>query len=480
MLSDSKSFLNDFDFIIIGSGISGLVTSLILAKEGKKVAIFEKDKDIAPLIRPYKRKGILIGPGLHVSGWMDKGEVVEKFLSYLNVIDGVEIKLSEQGYGVVNVNGKEYYIPKGYDAIEKSLCSYFPESKSAIQNYFASIKECVSQDFYFNHSLPPTKGFNSTISEYVNFSVTDFFKKNNAPKELIDLINFMSYILVGSRTDEMCFMMHAFVMSGFYESPGYFSTEGISNMLLNFKKELEKLNVKIFLNSEIEEILINEKEKKAVGVKTSKGEEYFSSNVIASFHPKLLLKLVKKNIFRPIFIKRLKEAENTCGFYVSYYKINEEIKLDVNNIVCYDNKDDLLMGMILNEEKKQRVLSVFLPNEGSYPEEKIERDGLAKIKLRVIEDNIYKLYPNLKGNIELLDFLKPWSFERYTNTMDGSAYGIKQKLDSIGFQHKVPIRNLYLVGQSIYPGFLGSLISAFSLGFEVLENDNFWKKVISI
>jgi all-trans-retinol 13,14-reductase len=80
-LLNHQSILNRraHDAIIIGSGISGLTMALILAKQGKKVAVFERDREIAPLIRPYFRKGCECSPGLHISGWMDEGEVIASF-----------------------------------------------------------------------------------------------------------------------------------------------------------------------------------------------------------------------------------------------------------------------------------------------------------------------------------------------------------------------------------------------------------------
>lgn len=63
---DHQSQLNQYEVIVIGAGISGLTTALIFAKEGRKVALFERDTDIAPLIRPYKRKGSEFSPGLHI------------------------------------------------------------------------------------------------------------------------------------------------------------------------------------------------------------------------------------------------------------------------------------------------------------------------------------------------------------------------------------------------------------------------------
>lgn len=481
MLFVDQSYLEKFDYIVVGAGISGLTTALILAKEGKKVAIFERNSDIAPLLRPYKRKGVSISPGLHVCGWMGKGEIVEKFLNYLNVSDGVEKVLSENGYGTVIVNNKIYNIPRGYEAIKEALCFYFPDYRQTIINYLDLIKECVDQIFYFNHSLPPLKNLHTSFIDASNSSFRVYLQKHNAPEELIELLDAMSYLLVGSRGNELPFLMHSFVIGGFFQSPGFFPFNGITRMLDNFKRELSKYGVKIFLNKEIKKVLVDEK-KQAIGVETVDGKKYSSSNVIVTFNPKLLVSMLDKGVLRPIFIKRLEDAQNTFGFYVAYYKVKRELKITSKSIVFYDGHRDLLIGLILNENSNCYVLSAFMPeNETNFSYEKFseeQKKELAMKKLQLIEDTIYNILPEIKNDLELISFLKPWSFEKYTKTVNGSAYGTKQSVDYIGFQHKIPVKNLYLVGQSIYPGFLGAMISAFSLCLEILESNSFWAKVV--
>ncbi|HEX2953260.1 MAG TPA: FAD/NAD(P)-binding protein, partial [Bacillota bacterium] len=113
-----QSSVKQYDAIVVGSGISGLTISLILAKQGKKVALFEKDGDIAPLIRPYQRKGCECSPGLHFSGWMDDDDVIASFLRYLHISDGVEKVLYEKNFLNIYVGSNHYRFPRGFENVE--------------------------------------------------------------------------------------------------------------------------------------------------------------------------------------------------------------------------------------------------------------------------------------------------------------------------------------------------------------------------
>lgn len=475
----NQSQLGNYDAIVIGSGISGLTISLILAKEGKKVALFERDQEIAPLIRPYKRKGCECIPGFHITGWIDDGEVLAAFFKYLNISDGVERELYETGFGDIVVGLNKYHIPRGFDNVEKSLLSYFPENTQAVRNYMRLIKEINEQSFYFNHQLTPNLKSNREFISSDNCTLAERLKQFDASQELIDLLGTFTNFLIGSKADEIPFVMHAFVAGGFYRSPGIFTINGLNRLLANFKRELARFGVDLFTNSEVDEILIGN-DKKVTGVKTLDGNQYFSSTIIASFNPKLLKEKVKQDILRPVYRRRLDEAENTFGMYVAFYKIEGDKDIEIDKLVYYNESLDVNLGTASNISGENKVFCVFLAdNDKNTPLDIPERKKRAEEKLALLESIVYNEIPGLQGNMILLDFVKPWSFERYTKTINGSAYGIKQTINSIGFQHRVPVNGLYLVGQAIYPGFLGSMLSSFSLACELLDADEFWPRVIN-
>lgn len=476
---DNQSLLDKYDAIVIGSGISGLTTALILAKEGKKIALLERDQDIAPLIRPYKRKGCEFSPGLHISGWMDEGETLDLFFKYLNISDGIEKKLHQNGVCDIIIGSNKYHIPRGFDNVERNLLSYFPDDAEAIGNYIRSVKAENEKSFYFNHKLTPKTNSQHQFKGSSNLTLESFLKQYHASADLIDLLGMMNYFLIGSKAEEVPFDIHAFVVGGFYRSPGLFTVNGINRILSNFKRELARFGVDLFFNSEVDEILIGDN-RNVIGVKVRNGGQYFSSTVIASFNPKLLTKKVKLSKLRPAYRQRLNEAENTFGLYVAFYETKDCQDMEIDNFIYYNDSLDITLAATTNCSGENKVFCVFLmDNEKIIPTDIQERAKQAKEKLAILEKIFFdEQIPGLKGKTVLLDYLKPWSFERYTKTINGSAYGVKQTINSFGFQHRVPIKGLYLVGQAIYPGFLGSMLSGFNLAFEFLEPDSFWPGVI--
>jgi all-trans-retinol 13,14-reductase len=474
----NQGSLEQYDTIVVGSGVSGLTMALILAREGQKVALLERDCDIAPLIRPYQRSGIEFSPGLHTIGWLDDGEVVAALLEYLGLADGVERAVSESGFGNMYIGPATYRFPRGFANVEKSLTAYFPESVVAVRNYMRMIKEVNDQTLYFNSQLVSQTKYKHQFDDLDNTTLRDCLRKYDAAPQLLELLGTFNYILMGSRADEVPFTVHAFLAGGYFSSPGFITVKGIKRLLANFKRELARYGVKLFTNSEVLEILTDH-HRNATGVRTGNGQ-YWAPAIISSFHPKLLNQLVNETSFRPIYRRRLNDAEDTFGLYVAFYKIEHYQELQIENFVYTDAQTGIALGATLNYSEATGVLAVFLADQDcQLPADQETRKKRAQERLEILEKILYDKSPDLRDKLVLLDYLKPWSFERYTKTFNGSAYSIKQTINSLGFQHRTPLRGLYLVGQAIYPGFLGSLISSFSLASQLLAVDNFWARVIN-
>jgi len=55
-----------WDSIVIGGGISGLLMALALSKNGKKVLLLEKEKQVGGICRSYEVGGYMVDTGPHI------------------------------------------------------------------------------------------------------------------------------------------------------------------------------------------------------------------------------------------------------------------------------------------------------------------------------------------------------------------------------------------------------------------------------
>ncbi len=74
------------DVIVIGSGISGLLTALALSREGKKVLILEKEDYIGGVCRSYEVDGYRVDTGPHAITRLKNGPLRVLMDKYFNVV----------------------------------------------------------------------------------------------------------------------------------------------------------------------------------------------------------------------------------------------------------------------------------------------------------------------------------------------------------------------------------------------------------
>jgi all-trans-retinol 13,14-reductase len=75
-----------YDSVIIGAGVSGLLTALALSKEGKKVLVIEKEHYIGGVCRTYDYDGYKIDTGPHIITRLDTGPLRVLMDKYFDLI----------------------------------------------------------------------------------------------------------------------------------------------------------------------------------------------------------------------------------------------------------------------------------------------------------------------------------------------------------------------------------------------------------
>ena len=119
-----------------------------------------------------------------------------------------------------------------------------------------------------------------------------------------------------------------------------------------------------------------------------------------------------------------------------------------------------------------------------YKESKNDKYKAAKNKItQKTLNHIKQVYPDCHDAIEVVDTYSPMTFQRYTMTKNGSAYGIKKTarhfLEGM-FHPATKVRNLFLTGQSIgFNGIHGSIVSSVNLCQVLLGKEYLTDKIVT-
>ena len=124
--------MQQYDTIIIGSGIGGLVCGNVLSLEGLKVCVLEKNKYIGGCLQTFVRDKVIFDSGVHYIGGLDKGQNLYQIFKYLGIMDKLRLeKMDDDAFDkiIIDSDSKEYPFAQGYENFINKLSDEFPDEK---------------------------------------------------------------------------------------------------------------------------------------------------------------------------------------------------------------------------------------------------------------------------------------------------------------------------------------------------------------
>ena len=131
-----------YDVVILGSGMGGLSCGYILAKEGYKVCILEKNRQLGGSLQIFSRDKVLFDTGIHYIGGLSEGQNLNSYFKYLGLMDKIKLKqMDMDGFDHITFRGDPvvYKHAQGYDNFIRVLSEQFPEEKENLVNQKISI-----------------------------------------------------------------------------------------------------------------------------------------------------------------------------------------------------------------------------------------------------------------------------------------------------------------------------------------------------
>lgn len=499
-----------YDVVIIGSGLGGLVSANILAKEGYSVCVLEKNNQYGGNLQTFVREKTIFDTGVHYIGGLSKGQNLYQYFKYLNIIDDLNLKkLDEDGFDIVTFDNddNEYKYAQGYDNFIRNLLVQFPEEKIAISSYCEKLKEvCEKFPLYrLRHGKPYFENsdiFSLKAKAYIN-SLTN----NTKLRAVLAGTNFL-YAGDGERSP---FYVHALTVNSYIES-AYRCINGGSQISKILIRRLKENGGDIFKRHEA--IKFGFKNKKISSVFTKNGKEIKGDLFISNIEPKLTLKLVGEDKFRKAYYKRIMNIESViAGFslYIvlkpnsfkyqnkNYYHIKDHHKIwDVQKYTEKSWPEGYMASMGINKKTDEWGDSLTVMTYMKYDEvepwantfntvaNKNDRgQSYKEFKAEKAEKLIMELekkFPNIRDCIQEIHTSTPLSYRDYIGSNRGSIYGYVKDADNplrSFISPRTKIKNLLLTGQSLnMHGILGVTIGAVLTCSEVIGMDILLNKIL--
>jgi phytoene desaturase len=259
----------------------------------------------------------------------------------------------------------------------------------------------------------------------------------------------------------------------------HYAKGGTGEIVAGFGRLLDELGVKVHLNTEIEEILINDK--RATGVRLADGAVHNADIVVSNADVGwTYLNMIPKQHRRVNSDRWVKSKKYSMSLFVIYFgtkkRYNTGTPLAHHNIILSERYKGLLRE-IFDEQELPEDFSLYLhmptmtdpsmaPDgcETFYvlapvPNLNANIDWTTKAKpyrdaiMQFLEDNYL---PDLQQNIVAEHFIDPLHFQDTLNSYLGSAFSVEPTLlQSAWFRphnRSEDFENLYFVGAGTHPG----------------------------
>ena len=181
------SNLKDKHIIIVGSGLGGLSCGYILAKNGYKVTILEKNAQFGGCLQTFTRDGVKFETGMHYIGSMEENQALYDFFNYLSLVPDVKINsLDKTAYDVISIAGKHFHFANGKENFIESLALQFPEEHRNLQKYCRIIGDVANNSPLYSLRSPGSATLLNP--EYIKKSASEFIESITGNKLLREVL----------------------------------------------------------------------------------------------------------------------------------------------------------------------------------------------------------------------------------------------------------------------------------------------------
>ncbi len=477
----------NFDAIIIGSGIGGLVTASQLAAKGAKVLVLEKYIIPGGSGGSFKRKGYTFDVGASmIFGFGEKG--------YTNLLTRALKDVNEKCETIPDPVQLEYHLPnnfsisvdKEYEEFIRKLSDRFPKEKKGIRKFYgtcAKVFNCLDSMPLLSIEDPSylfKVFFKAPLSclglaRWLPINAGDVARKFIKDPELLKFIDIECFCWSVMPALKTPMINAGMVFTDRHAGGINYPKGGVGKIAEKLVSGIEGLGSKIRYKANVTEILL--KNEKAIGVKLSNGEEIYSNIIVSNstrwdtFGLNNNKGLINKK-YVPKSEYKWSETYKPSPSFVSIH-LGVDKKLISRNFNCHhiivENWDELenekgvifisiptLLDASLAPEDKH-IIHAFTPSSINEWENLSRKEYLLKKEnyfLFLIE-KISKIIPNLDQNIDHKEVGTPKTHRKFLGRFQGS-YGPIPNKKLLGLLpmpfNTTNIKNLYCVGDSCFPG----------------------------
>ena len=499
----------EYDDLVIGSGMAGLTVASLLAKAGRRVAVLEAHDTPGGYAHTFKMGQFRFCAQVHYIFGCGEGEPINLLLSRLGLEDEVRFhRLDPEGYDQIVVAGDRHRIPTGLSKYRDRLIRRYPDAARPLHRYFKIIRALREQ----MSQLPDRVGLADLavaplkyphLLRYRGWTLQRLYDSLAMPKRLQAVLAGQSgdYLLPPKRVS---LLLHVALVTG-YDRGAYYPVHHFPSLIDGVVRTIEEQpGCAVHLNTTVTEI--DSDGANVRGVVTEDGRRYSARRYISNADPAMTMKLVRG--LEPTSAARKKVSYEYSSSTFTLYLGIRNIDLrdhgfgdhnvwhyphdDLNEIYRRQGEDNdisdpwlFLSTPTLHSDQPglappgHQILEVATSCSYDHFARLKATDPRAYTKSKVaIRDRILavleeRYIPNLRKNLSMKLAGTPTTNEHYVRAPRGNAYGsaLIPKNMFPRVSNDSPLSNLWMVNATAgYPSIGGTVGAGIRL-YERLQGD---------
>ncbi|MFY0253895.1 phytoene desaturase family protein [Chitinophaga sp. 30R24] len=491
----------NYDVIIIGSGLGGLVCGAILSQNGYRVCIYEKNRQVGGCLQTYSRDKVIFDSGVHYIGGLAPGENLYKVFKYLGIYDELRLKRMDiEGFDHVNFAGdpKVYRLAQGEENFVRTLLEDFPEEEAALRAYCSKITEVCNKFPLYNLRT----GAYEEKKQVLHLNTADYLSSITNNKKLQQVLAGNNLLYAGV-ADKTPFYVHALVVNSYMKS-AWKCVDGGSRIGKLLCRRIRENGGEIIRNMAV--TAIQGQGDQVNHLVLQDGSKVQATHYISNLHPAQTIAITHSDMLRGAYRNRVQGLQNSTGAFVLNVVLKPGTFKYLNHNYYYHASSNAWAGVEYKEEEWPQTYAMYVAASSSHEtyadslsvmtymryEElqpwqhtfNTERqpgyrgadyEAFKTKKAELLIRQVEQQFPGFRDCIQSYYVATPLSYRDYIGTSDGSMYGIlKDSTDPLRtmVSARTKLSNLYLTGQNLnLHGILGVTISSVITSAELLGMD---------
>ena len=467
--------MHDPHVLIIGGGTGGLFTGALLAKEGFRVTVLEKNRRAGGGLQCFERYGTTFETGMHTLGGFEAGGSLDRICRHLGIRDALRLR-PDDGLASIRYlrDGSEYRLPKGRAAFADYLCSRFPAEADGIRAYVEQLYRLADEVdlFHLRESgeelRPHSAAFLEAADAFIARFVTD--------RRLRDVLAFLNPLYGGVAGHSPAYI-HALINVLYIDGPCRFV--GGSQQLADALTDLiRRSGGTVATGCGVTAIDVTDRE--IVAVHTADGATHRADHYISAIHPCTLLRLLPPDAFTRAYRQRLEQIPDTYSAFTAFVTLRPGAFPYLDH-TCYYQDDyglvwrhadgvgprwprgfmyftppeagqtaharKLIVNCVMRFEEVAPWADTHTPGQRGPAYE-----AWKQARLEQVLERMETLYPGFGRGIAHAFAASPLTIRDYYGTRGGALFGYRKDCAQPALSYlpvRTKVRNLLLTGQNV-------------------------------